>query len=303
VNAFRAKIAAGMEEVARTMARLRSLDEYGTADAPLSGRVAIESDLRKSILEEESLRARGFGPTWPALARAHATTERLRTLLAELERNVPTPSAEVTRPLLEKGDLAIADSQASAGRILEALRLKKAPLEVIQVAQALVTSVDYEAAMIQTYQESLAQALSEINRYEKSRALYVTLEPQLTSLEHSRDEVLTEYKQVLGDLRDVEKLVKAEDAGRADHFRTLEAATVPQVPSAPNRLLLLAAALAGAMGLSISLGWAIDQVRRGYASAAELEAHLGLPVLGEIPVLDGPAGARASAQSHEEAHA
>ena len=58
------------------------------------------------------------------------------------------------------------------------------------------------------------------------------------------EEAATEHKGLVDDLRDVEKLIAAEMAGRTDQFRTIEGAEAPLTPTSPNRPFLLVMVLA-----------------------------------------------------------
>ena len=58
--------------------------------------------------------------------------------------------------------------------------------------------------------------------------------------------------------------------------------TMPRVPSAPNRPLLLLGVLILGIGAGGGTGWAMGQLRSGFATAGKLEGVFGLPVIGTI---------------------
>ncbi len=58
--------------------------------------------------------------------------------------------------------------------------------------------------------------------------------------------------------------------------------TTPASPAAPNRPLLLIGVLIVGLGAGIAAAFAIGQLRSTFATTAQLEKSLGLPVLGAI---------------------
>lgn len=81
-------------------------------------------------------------------------------------------------------------------------------------------------------------------------------------------------------------------AGIAD-FRVIDPPTLPNKPSAPNRMLLLP--LAGLVGLAagFALTFLISQLRPAFSDPRALREVTGLPVLGAVSMLQTPARARA----------
>ena len=81
-------------------------------------------------------------------------------------------------------------------------------------------------------------------------------------------------------------------AGIAD-FRVIDPPTLPNKPSAPNRLLLLP--LAGLVGLAagFALTFLISQLRPAFSDPRTLREVTGLPVLGTVSMLHTSARTRA----------
>lgn len=81
-------------------------------------------------------------------------------------------------------------------------------------------------------------------------------------------------------------------AGIAD-FRVIDPPTLPNKPSAPNRLLLLP--LAGLVGLAagFALTFLISQLRPAFSDPRSLREITGLPVLGSVSMLQNVARVRA----------
>ncbi|WP_157264940.1 XrtA system polysaccharide chain length determinant [Azohydromonas aeria] len=75
-----------------------------------------------------------------------------------------------------------------------------------------------------------------------------------------------------------------EDAGVAE-FRLIDPPRVPSKPSAPNRLLLLAAAFAAAVAAGLASALAFSQLRPVFYRGTELRNKLDLPLLGVVSVV------------------
>lgn len=81
-------------------------------------------------------------------------------------------------------------------------------------------------------------------------------------------------------------------SGIAD-FRVIDPPTLPNKPSAPNRILLVPAAGVGALGLGLALMFLLAQLRPTVMDGGSLRELTGLPVLGVVSFLPDPARVRA----------
>ena len=68
-----------------------------------------------------------------------------------------------------------------------------------------------------------------------------------------------------------------------DNVSTIDVAKVPQYPVSPNKVMNLA--VAGVLGLMVSIGlvFVLAFLDRTYKTPADVERHLGLPLIGAIP--------------------
>ncbi len=76
-------------------------------------------------------------------------------------------------------------------------------------------------------------------------------------------------------------------------FRVVDPPTLPNKPSAPNRLLLLPLAGLAGLGAGFALTFLISQLRPAFSDARALREVTGLPVLGTVSMLQTPARTRA----------
>lgn len=81
-------------------------------------------------------------------------------------------------------------------------------------------------------------------------------------------------------------------SGIAD-FRVIDPPTLPNKPSAPNRILLVPAAGVGALGLGLALMFLLAQLRPTVMDGGSLRELTGLPVLGVVSFLPDSARVRA----------
>lgn len=76
-------------------------------------------------------------------------------------------------------------------------------------------------------------------------------------------------------------------------FRVVDPPTLPNKPSAPNRLLLLPLAALAGLGAGFALTFLISQLRPAFSDGRGLREVTGLPVLGTVSMLQTPARTRA----------
>jgi hypothetical protein len=81
-------------------------------------------------------------------------------------------------------------------------------------------------------------------------------------------------------------------SGVAD-FRLIDPPRVTPEPVAPNRLLLLAAALGAALAVGLAVAFAATQLRPVFNDASELRTKTGLPLLGVVTLVMNDADRRA----------
>lgn len=73
---------------------------------------------------------------------------------------------------------------------------------------------------------------------------------------------------------------------KVDNVSTIDTAKVPVNPVSPNKMMNIA--IAGVLGLMVSVGlvFVLEFLDRTYKTPADIERHLGLPIIGAIPDLE-----------------
>ncbi len=127
-----------------------------------------------------------------------------------------------------------------------------------------------------------AQLSGEIARINSSRiqepaiaAEYDRLNREYNQLKEQNDRLTARREQV--------RLRGAAESG-ADSVRVtvLDQPSVPTVPAAPNKPLLIIAALFAALGAGVASAFALSQMQSTYPTAAKLARASGLPVIGSV---------------------
>lgn len=72
-----------------------------------------------------------------------------------------------------------------------------------------------------------------------------------------------------------------------DNVSTIDVAKVPGSPVSPNKMMNIAIATVLGMIVSVGLVFVLEFLDRTYKTPTDIERHLGLPVLGAIPDIEG----------------
>lgn len=96
------------------------------------------------------------------------------------------------------------------------------------------------------------------------------------------DVLKQQYDKLLEDREELRLRGQIETESSAMELQVIDPPTTPASPAAPNRPLLLIGVLIAGIGAGIAAAFAIGQLRSTFATTAQLEKSLGLPVLGAI---------------------
>lgn len=111
-------------------------------------------------------------------------------------------------------------------------------------------------------------------------------EPRLASeqgqIEQDYEVAKEQYNKLLADREDVKLRGEVETETDAVKFRVIDPPTLPVVPVAPNRALLLVGVLIIANGAGIGGAFLMGMMRASYSTMEKLEQNTGYPVLGTI---------------------
>jgi polysaccharide biosynthesis transport protein len=105
---------------------------------------------------------------------------------------------------------------------------------------------------------------------------------EMTRINRDYETMKAQYDKLVADRDSVKLRGQVETQTDAIQFKVINRPTLPNVPAAPNRPLLLALVLFAGIGAGIGAAFALGHLQTSYPTAAKLERASGLPVIGSI---------------------
>lgn len=127
-----------------------------------------------------------------------------------------------------------------------------------------------------------AQLQSDMGAFAAKQAQEPDVAAEQARLSRDYDVMKAQYDKLLQDREDIRLRTDVNSKTDAIRFRVIDPPSLPRLPAAPNRPMLLIAVLIAAAGAGIGAAFALGQVRATYATTDRLAAATGLPVLGGI---------------------
>jgi polysaccharide chain length determinant protein (PEP-CTERM system associated) len=147
----------------------------------------------------------------------------------------------------------------------------------------------------------LVETRNKLNTEEANVAKLKSLVSTIPEIEAELVRLNRDYEvnraQHQGLLRSLETARISNDAAtskRGTRFRVIEPPVVPLEPVSPNRFVFDAMVLFAACGVGLALAFLLHQLNPVFNTRQDLEAQVGLPVLGSIAYAPSPAEARAA---------
>jgi len=127
-----------------------------------------------------------------------------------------------------------------------------------------------------------AQLEGEMRLFAEKQAAEPGVAAEQTRLSGDYQVLKQQYDKLAADREDVK--LRSDVATKTDsiQFRVIDPPSVPHVPVAPNRPLLLTAVLIAALGAGVGAAFAQSRLRTTFTTARQLEAASGLPVIGSV---------------------
>jgi polysaccharide biosynthesis transport protein len=228
------------------------LDPSGNESAVSATQAQIEK-LETSLAE---MRAR-YGPGYPDVKKLQNQLESLKLKKAQEDLNTP------------KRDVSAQAVKAARNPVLES-----------QLAK-----LDQEIAEQSKLQ---AQLNEQINFHVSKLEQVPVFEGRIAGLMRDYDSLRAHYNRLLDRKLSAQMASNLEDHQKEERFQTLDTATVPNKPSAPNRPLIVLGALFGGLFIGLAVGVVIDLSDTAVRSEKEAARILGAPVLAGIPSIVSP---------------
>ncbi len=160
---------------------------------------------------------------------------------------------------------------------------KKIEDEVRKIVQGLTNEVQVAKARESTLQ-------TQLDRLERQAGDLGRSAVGLRQLEREAESSRVIYNSFMGRFKETRE---QEDIQQAD-ARIISGAVPPNASSYPQRSLILAIALLGAVALAAGLVVLVERLDSGFRSSDQLENETGLPVLGTVPLIPSVASLRKS---------
>ncbi|MBJ7499697.1 MAG: lipopolysaccharide biosynthesis protein [Sphingopyxis sp.] len=169
--------------------------------------------------------------------------------------------------------------------LAEAKRLAKDTSEKLPI-QTLDEQIAFNNSQIAALRGAKANETAQLSSRLAAQAKAPLVQQQLGELQQRLAAVNTQYEQVQNQLMGARAGVRAEDEQMSERLSVVEPPVIPDQPSWPNRLLIGAIGVFGGLGAGIVLALAIELFLRPIRDPAALNALLGAPPLGIIPVIE-----------------
>jgi polysaccharide chain length determinant protein (PEP-CTERM system associated) len=127
-----------------------------------------------------------------------------------------------------------------------------------------------------------------IQQLTASAKMVPEIETEMTQLNRDYAVNKSNYDQLIARRESASMGVDLSAQSGIAEFRLIDPPTLPNKPSAPNRLLLLPLVGLAALGAGAALTFLISQLRPAFSDGRTLREATGLPVLGTVSMLSTP---------------
>jgi succinoglycan biosynthesis transport protein ExoP len=194
----------------------------------------------------------------------HPDVQRLKDEIARIERTLPAEPADPKAVPAAPNDTMETVSRLRRSR-RQSITALDAELEKLKQEE---TTLRASIASVEGRLQSMPARQQELQMVSRDRQ----------SAKDLYDSLLKRYEEA--------QLVESMEADRqGERFRVLEAAVVPEGPSAPNRPFILMLGLLAALGLAGAAVVAAEQIDTTFHSLDELKAFTSVPVLATVPAI------------------
>ena len=142
-----------------------------------------------------------------------------------------------------------------------------------------VSEVNFEIARLQGQTDKIEKA---IEVYQKRIEESFPSERQLQDLTRDYGVIQKQYQSMLDKKLDAQLSQSLEQRQKAERFRVLDPASLPEAPTRPNRLMLALVGIGGSLALALGLPILLWQIDSSFHDADELTGS-AVPVLAVIP--------------------
>lgn len=214
----------------------------------------------------------------PRLREAERTLSELRLKYTDNHPDVISQRALVAQLRSGKGldDVPAAPRMAAQGP-----RSRSAPNPIYEQLKVRVVEND---AVIASLQRQVAEGLKERDRLSDIARGAPGLQAEYVNLNRDYDVLRKNYEDLLARRESMRISTAADAEGDKVKIQVIDPPTVPQVPVAPRRILLVTGVLLAGLGAGAGLAFLLVQMDQSFHSTEDLQA-LGFQVVGGVSML------------------
>lgn len=227
------------------------------ANNPESMPSATQAQIEKLETSLAEMRAR-YGPGYPDVKKLQSQLNALKA--KKSQEDTETPRRDLSPQTVRVAKNPVLDSQLS--------------------------KLDQEIAEQSKIQARLNEQIAvHVSKLEQMPIF----EGRIAGLMRDYDSLRAHYNRLLDRQLSAVMASNLEDHQKNERFQTLDVATVPDKPAAPNRKLICLGALFGGFFVGLAVAVVVDMSDTAVRSEKEAARILGAPVLAGIPVIVTPA--------------
>jgi polysaccharide chain length determinant protein (PEP-CTERM system associated) len=271
-------------------ANLRTLER-------LQAQLAVVNETHRRAVERRQqltqalgeLDTSGAGGLTSAPPPAGSTAARLNLLRQELAQLLTKysdryPDVIYTRDQIKAMEAKLAEEQGASAlprQDAKASGLRAVPQN--SYVASLMSQIDQAKIEIKAGAEQTAAIQRQIAAYERRIENTPRREHELASITRDYETTREVFRSLLAKRDEAGIAADLEQRQKGEQFRVLQAATLPERPTGPNRIRLLLVGLALAIGASAAAVVLAENVDTSFRRVEEVRARLPVPVLSTIP--------------------
>ncbi|MEW9920356.1 GumC family protein [Marimonas sp. MJW-29] len=222
----------------------------------------------------------------PSVTPSSATEQELLVIKAELDRLTETYSESNPRVIrlkdrIEQLEAIVAAQTSERDQIAgvevgaeEQILLELAIEEADNRIDALQSQIDETAAELEELQTSISQSTA--NSF------------QLAELERDLAITQSRYDNAVANLNSARMSERIEATAQGERISVVENASVPQIPSGPNRLAIAAVGIISGIGLAVGYFVLLEFMNRSIRRPSELVDRYNVVPIVTIPYMESP---------------
>jgi polysaccharide chain length determinant protein (PEP-CTERM system associated) len=271
-------------------ANLRTLERLQAQLAVVNEthRRAVErrQQLTQALGELDTSGAAGLTSAPPPAGSTAARLNLLRQELAQLLTKYSDryPDVIYTRDQIKAMEAKLAEEQGASAlprQDAKASGLRAVPQN--SYVASLMSQIDQAKIEIKAGAEQTAAIQRQIAAYERRIENTPRREHELASITRDYETTREVFRSLLAKRDEAGIAADLEQRQKGEQFRVLQAATLPERPTGPNRIRLLLVGLALAIGASAAAVVLAENVDTSFRRVEEVRARLPVPVLSTIP--------------------